>query len=155
MFEIFRETSVGWDFSGERAMMRFLILGVLGCGILAGFLYATPPLKTVPVQQTEFEAMTRFLSQPAQAGATAFADQCSSCHGLKGQGSGDAPSLTERDYAKDFRDAEAFHDSVGRAAAAHSAARTQKAKSSRQSFNELELMGKFLRELRVRNERES
>ncbi len=136
-------------------MTRFVILGVLVMGVVAGFLYAKPPLKTVPIEQTEFEAMTRFLSEPAQAGATAFADQCSTCHGLRGQGIGEAPSLTERDYAKDFRDAEAFHASVGRATAAHGAARNPSKKSATQNFNELELMGKFLRELRVRNERQS
>ncbi|MEO1494764.1 MAG: c-type cytochrome [Pseudomonadota bacterium] len=136
-------------------MVRYVVFGTISAAILLGGFLVSPPLKTEAVPVSKLENAMRFLSEPAQAGATAFADQCSDCHGFEGEGTGSAPSLTQRSYSKDFRNAEAFHTSVGAAAAAHNAARSPERRSATQEFNQLELMGKFLREVRERNDRRS
>ena len=85
----------------------------------------------------------RLLSPPAQGGYRAFKSTCSECHGTGGQGTGRGPRLTNQDYAGDFRTRPAFHGAVGANIPAH-----QAIMGERPGFNQVELMGKFLREMR-------
>ena len=85
----------------------------------------------------------RLLSAPAQGGYRRFKAACAECHGTGGQGTDTGPRLTGRSYASDFREARAFHSKTGRTIPAHRAVM-----GDAPGFNDVEMMGKFLRELR-------
>lgn len=136
-------------------MMYFRIAGVLFSMLLIMAYFLVPPLSTKPPAEAVNYAATRFLSEPAQAGQTAFGERCSECHGEIGEGMQGAPNLTDRDYAVDYRDAEAFHSAIGRDIPAHRDIIAAAHDAGRLDFNELQLMAKFLREIRRKKDRDA
>ena len=105
------------------------------------------PLETVNTNNPHSYAANRKLSEPAIAGMLTFGATCAECHGGLAEGTDRGPSLLERDYAKDFRDSDQFHRTVGRAIPAHRDV-PGAGPDGRLSFNMLEKMSKFLRETR-------
>ena len=127
------------------ATVVFLIL-------LPVWLLAPPISGTDRDQQTYFAAKRR-LSEPALAGGVTFANRCAGCHGSMGHGTEHAPSLLTRRYATDYRDAPAFHAAVGATILAHQQVTRAARNGSGLDFNELEMMAKFLREMRLARRR--
>lgn len=132
--------------------MRSLVFAALFMALLFGLtqVWLSPPLKAPP-RPDESVIDHLSLSEPAFAGASAFASQCSECHGLLGQG-GVAPNLLYRDYALDFRNAPAFHEDAQSDIKAHKRFLRRVARNDTTTFNELEMMAKFLRELRLKGD---
>ncbi|MEM1298678.1 MAG: hypothetical protein AAGH68_05300 [Pseudomonadota bacterium] len=87
-------------------------------------------------------------SNPGVAGMRRFGNACSDCHGERGGGTDRGPSLLNKDYARDFRNSEVFHSAVGQAIAAHRDLLADLELEGKEGFNNLEFMGKFLREAR-------
>lgn len=86
------------------------------------------------------------LSRVAFGGYRIFQQNCSGCHGELADGSAQAISLLDKPYARDLYLRELLHQSFRDAAAVHKAA-SKKRKRFKLSFNQLEMVGKYLREL--------
>lgn len=128
--------------------MRTLIVIVVICivMILLPIWWLTPPLMVEEPENDEV-VIVRNLSEPAQAGRMTFGAQCAQCHGKSAEG-GAAPGLLDRVYAVDFRDAPAFHSKAQSAIPEHDAFMKRTQGYGRLGFNDLEMMAKFLREMR-------
>lgn len=116
-------------------------LVILGAMALVAVPFLNPEVHTAPAG---YQGL-RFLSQSAQAGYSPYKSACASCHGFGGEGTDKGPPLRSAGIAGDFRQRPAFHRAVDRGVAAHQALLGNTA-----NFNQIELMGKFLREARRR-----
>ncbi len=128
-------------------MRLIVVASLIGTLFLVSYVF-TPPLRTVPPEELQKYAASQFLSEPAQAGQAVFTNGCSDCHGFDGRGTAEGPSLLDRAYAEDFRDVDLFHDAVEREIPAHSAI-IGSASGRKPDFNQRELLGKYLREMRA------
>lgn len=125
-----------------RTVVMTCILTAIAVMLFSGLL--TPPLETPPIERRDV-LQTLNLSDPGYAGADVFASQCAECHGKFAEG-GDGPGLLDRSYAKDFRDVREFHEKAGKRIPEHDAFL---GRDETELFNDLELMGTFLREMRA------
>jgi len=134
----------------EDWMLRYLAAAAGLAVIVAALFFATPFLVPGEVAPAPGYQGVRFLSETAQAGHETFRDNCASCHGYGGEGTADGPPLITAEMSGDFRDRPAFHRAVERGVAAH---RGLLAGTGEAGFNDVELMAKFLREVRQREAR--
>ncbi|MEM6620631.1 MAG: hypothetical protein AAF674_00255 [Pseudomonadota bacterium] len=104
------------------------------------------------MQERDLEhARVMQFSQLAIGGMLRFGDYCSACHGTYGEGTDTAPSLVDKTYAVDFRERELFHTELARSIPAHRAilrARRGDGQGGELGFNGVEMMAKYLREIR-------
>ena len=110
------------------------------------------PLEVPPGEGGANYVRARSLSEPALAGMMSYGDHCSSCHGDDAEGGDGAPGLIDRPYAKDFRDSRLFHEEVSLDIPAHRDLVAPGRPDSAFSFNKVELMSKFLREMNRKKE---
>ena len=133
--------------------MRLVLVCVAAVLLLSGaFLFFKPHLASEDYKWSPVERATRSMSDSAVAGLTAFGQNCAGCHGELATG-GSGPALTGRSYAIDFRDSPRFHAAFSVEIPAHRDVIRAAKGEGRLSFNELELMSKFLREARIYHQR--
>ena len=122
--------------------------------LIAANLIFENPLGVPPGEGGATYVRARNLSEPALAGMMSYGDHCSSCHGADAEGGEGAPGLIDRPYAKDFRDSRLFHSEVGQDIPAHRDLMAPGGDDAAFSFNKVELMSKFLREMNRKKELE-
>lgn len=114
-----------------------------------------PPLKVPPPREGNAHRANQFLSGPAESGKRTFSGNCKACHGAAGRG-GPGGRLDTLAFARDFMRSRDLHDALERAIPAHAGLDVQLgAPGARQRFNDVERMGKYLREVRVQRARRS
>lgn len=131
-------------------MRAIVIAGTIVVAVIILPIYwLRPPLRTGPPPSSYSYAALQSLSGPARAGQSIFGDHCARCHGTKGAG-GTAPALSDGRYARDFMAAKDLHNAIGRPIPEHAALTDElSAADANTRFNRVELMGKYLRELRT------
>lgn len=132
---------------------RILVIPGIVLVLMGGLLVAANNVLESPLSSPEGSEPVTYVreqsfSNPGVAGMRRFGNSCSGCHGERGGGTDKGPSLLNKNYARNFRNSEAFHSAVGQAIAAHSNLLAQADQEDKERFNNLELMGKFLREAR-------
>lgn len=113
--------------------------------VAAPTLFGAPPLKTEPGPAVTEHRERLFLSQLGIAGKRLYVDHCAACHGYRGDGSADGPALVRTLARMGSRTDAAFHsvvhaDGDAGAHAAHPVAAV--------SFNDAELIARYMREMR-------
>lgn len=132
----------------QKLIAGLSVIAVLSVALVAANITLDPPLRSEKQDKSHYYARTRQLSEPAIAGQMTFGNMCAGCHGESGQGTASGPALNRRPYAVDFRDSELFHSEIARDIPAHQAIKQAARGSDALSFNMLEKMAKFLREMR-------
>lgn len=122
------------------------VIGVIGVAVFTLDPFLEP-------EDVYLEGKLRFLSNPARAGYNAYAAHCAGCHGILGEGTDTAPSLSDSATARRFYDRRELHRALAEAIAAHESALPGGRADGTLDFNEVEMLGKFLREF-ARRERE-
>ena len=103
---------------------RTILIPVAVVAFMGGLLVAANSVLDTPLSSPEGSAPVEYVreqafSNPGIAGMRRFGNACSGCHGDKGGGTDRGPSLLNKEYARDFRNSEAFHGAVGAAIAAY------------------------------------
>lgn len=128
--------------------LALIIVAVTVAMVLLPVWLLAPPL-FVPDTRTDGELLANWnFSDPGRAGMLTFSARCADCHGVRGQGTESGPSLLNRSYSADFREAPAFHNAVRAPIQAHQDFIRIVGGANETDFNDLELLGKFLREAR-------
>lgn len=116
-----------------------LVVGLLA----APTAFVTPPLYA-PVSAESLRVQEERNHSPlGLAGKRLYETSCAACHGAKGRGGADGPSLLAPSAAAQLSGA-VFHTAAAGEAKVQRASR----RSSGTSFNELELIARYLREVR-------
>ena len=132
------------------AFVAAAFLATLG-PVGAGNAFAAGDSGATATAETEGPDPTKSASNPLSDAGTSgfhlFRRNCQSCHGHLGAGLGKVPALSRTEYAQDHAARRAFHDRFRELEDVHKAVArgTRKRKGIR--FNDLELIGKFLREI--------
>lgn len=131
--------------------MRLVAMAVAGLGSVIAVSVILDPFLEPPAVYVD--GKIRNLSTTAKAGYNAYAANCAVCHGPLGEGVGPAPPLTDQNTARRFYDRRELHRALAQAIAAHEQALPGGRADGVLDFNEVELMGRFLREF-ARRERD-
>ena len=132
---------------------RTVLIPLSVVALMAAMLVASNSVLDTPLSSPEGSEPVKYVreqvfSNPGIAGMRRFGSACSSCHGDRGEGTSQGPSLLDKDYARDFRNSEQFHSSAGQSISAHRDLLADLELEGKEGFNNLEFMGKFLREAR-------
>ena len=134
----------------RKPLIVVLVMGQIIAMLVAANLILETPLSTPPGSAAANYIRARQLSEPALAGMQSFDNHCASCHGEDAVGTDQAPSLRDRAYAKDFRDSRLFHEEVAQDIPAHRDILQAGQDGGALDFNRVEMMSKYLREMRRR-----
>ena len=132
----------------RKPVIIIAVVGQFVALLLLANIFLDTPLSSPPGPGGASYVRARALSEPAIAGMENFGDHCSACHGSSAEGTDQAPALLDRSYAVDFRDSRLFHEEVAQDIPAHRDILDAGQDGSALSFNSVELMSKFLREMR-------
>lgn len=139
-------------------MRLAIVLGglVIGGMATASQFVLTPPLQAPELPEGKGKVTARhFLSDLGEAGKRAFSGSCADCHGKEGLG-GNAPRLDTQAFTWDYRRTQELHEAVNGQIPDHSALGvTLGPVGSASRFNDVEMMGKYLREIRASRERKA
>ena len=136
----------------RKPLIVISVIGSFVALLVAAHLMLETPLSSPTGEGKGTYIRARALSEPAIAGMLNFGDHCSDCHGTSAEGSRKAPSLLDRSYAVNFRDSRLFHEEVARDIPAHKHLIQAGEEDSPIDFNSVEMMSKFLREMRRNKE---
>lgn len=92
-------------------------------------------------------ASTNPLSDAGTSGFFLFRKHCQNCHGYLGSGTSKIPALLGSAYSTDHKARKAFHREFRHSSRDHIRVARGTRKKPGPRFNELELIGKFLREV--------
>lgn len=109
--------------------------------------FAPPPFHTTPGSQDKIIAERRTYSQLGTAGKRLFRQNCKTCHGAAGFGSSSGPNLHSPAYPLRRLSGAQFHATLTRDAEVTATSGPVHAFADL-SFNEIELIGRFIRETR-------
>ena len=136
----------------RKFLIVVLVVSQIVLMLVAASIVLEGPLDVPPGEGAAHYVRARSLSEPALAGMASYGDHCSACHGDDAEGGEGAPGLIDRSYAKDFRDSRLFHEEVALDIPAHRDLMAPDQPGSAFSFNKVELMSKFLREMNRKKE---
>lgn len=127
---------------------------LLSAAITAPTLVFEPHLSTAANPETLLEHELKQLSQLARAGSTLFESNCQGCHGQKAVGTPLGPSLWQKKFLRGNRAQKDFHlaltDGGDQMGGMH-----RGLPASKLSFDEIELVARFVREIwRIETHRE-
>lgn len=106
-----------------------------------------PHLESGPASRYQIEQyQLRRLSQLGQAGSIVYANHCRACHGRRGVGSVQGPPLLDYALVKKHRGRKAFHSAVTNEQD-HSYGAHHSRSAKELSFNEIEQIGRYVREV--------
>ena len=129
----------------------YVFTGLCFAGVaIAARTMLTPPLAVPELPEGKTRVAERhFLSEIGKAGKKVFSGGCADCHGQDGLG-GDGPRLDTKAFARDFRRRRELHMGVDKPIPAHEELGIVLGPvGSVQRFNDIEKLGKYLRELNV------
>ena len=106
-----------------------------------------PPLESGPETADPSRLERRVLTQVGIAGRLLFQENCAQCHGSDGRGSVNGPSLLHRDYAPDRLSQREFHKAVTNGVPATKWTFGDMPAIAL-GFNDIELIARFIREVR-------
>ncbi len=109
--------------------------------------FAPPPFHTTPGSQDKVIVERRAYSQLGTAGKRLFRQNCTTCHGAEGFGSNSGPNLHSADYPLRRLSGAQFHATLTQEAELPATSGQVHAFADL-SFNEIELIGRFIRETR-------
>ena len=138
-------------------MRRYVIAAILVLAALftMPYLPLTPPLKVGEPPPGSRPAARAQLTETAEAGRRVFAGTCARCHGERGEG-GSATALSRMALARDFMRVRDLHEAVAEDIRGHAGlVRSLGDGDATERFNTVELMGRYLREIRRRKLRQS
>lgn len=93
------------------------------------------------------QAASNPLSDAGTSGFFLYRQHCQSCHGYLGAGTDNVDALLGSRYSGDHKYRKAFHSEFRRSSKDHIAVARGTRKNPGPRFNQLELIGKFLREI--------
>lgn len=129
-------------------------IATVGAIIALPYLTLSPPLKVGDPPPGSRPAAGPYLSGTAEAGKQAFSGSCADCHGQEGQG-GTARALDRMAFSRDFMRMRDLHESATARIPGHEGLeRLLDHRDDRERFNNVELMGKYLREMQRKRDRD-
>lgn len=122
---------------------------ILSAAVTAPAMVAPPILFSEPNPGHREKLERRSLSQLAYAGKRLFIRHCADCHGQEGRGTIAGPSLHDDAYKPKNLSRKEFHQAVTRGVKAQRWSFGDMPATRSLSFNEIEMIGRYVRELQL------